>query len=1098
MGYGVACFPKFSNRPASMTKDDALPDPASLSRQKAHLETNPHLFRQLLDASGVAMAVRNTELHPIFFNRAFIDFLGYSTEDIHSHPPGKVLPEETLALYEKEVIPALHAGESWEGEYVVRAKGGRKRPVWGRFDPVLDEWGKLTHVVSIMRDVSEAKRLRNALSQAEQYLHFLAENISDCLFRLRLSDGKYDYISPAVETITGYAPKQFYDTPRFLEKLAGDDWAPIFEAWWAELLDGSGPDEYEFPVRHRDGSSRWLNQRITLARGDAGTPLAIEGVLTDITARKEAETELATVRKSLQFINESTSDIFFRLRIPEGTYDYLSPSVERFSGYSLKEYEDTPLLVKSIIHEDWQDYFRETWTELLNGEVRPEYEFQFVHKNGEVRWARQRVILIRDAEGKSAAIEGMATDATAHKLAEKALRESERKYRLLAENVTDVVWLQDANASFTYITPSGESLWGYTLEELRDLHYKTLLTPQSLEIVREQNRRRKAMESRGVYGSTHRMELELVRKDGTTVWAESMVSRLLSPEGRPEGFLGVTRDITDRKQAELAIQENERRFRTLFEDSPISLWEEDLTRLKTYFDELKDGGVTDFREFFTSHPEALGKCATLVDVVDVNRATLELLGAASREELLGNLDLVLTESSMAAFTEEMVLLASGGFEYQGEITHRTLTGEIIWVAVHFAVPPEYQETLSRVIVSLIDVTPRKRVEQALMESEERYRALVKNAQEGVVVLVRQKPVFINEAMTEILGYELDELAHIKPTEIVHPEDRDKVLAQLGDYLTGEREEGFATGRALTRGGQEKWITIIVKSIAWSGREARLVILSDISAHKLLEEELRAAHKEMERRVAQRTVELSAANIKLQEEVAEREKAQERILSLTKDIISVQEAERQRIARDLHDNVAQDLSSIVLNLETLFDGHDDLDPEIHRRGEATAQVVKKAIAAVRDIAYGLRPPALDQLGLTRALENYCQEISGRSGVVIDFFSTGIESGSLDSDAEINIYRMLQEGLNNVAKHARASKVTVRMVKSHPDIILRIEDNGRGFDVVTRLAEAAEEKRMGVRSMEERARLLGGTLEIQSLVGKGTRIIVTVPLEHARRQ
>ncbi len=1080
-----------------MKKDNAIPRNASLSRQKTDLETNPHLFRQLLDASGVAMAVRNTELDPIFFNRAFSDFYGYSVEDLHRIAMAQVLPEDTLRLYIQEIIPAIHSGKSWDGEYVIRTQSGLRRPVWGRFDPVLDEAGNLTHVISIMRDVSDAKRLRNALSQAEQYLHFLAENISDCLFRLRLSDGRYDYISPAVETITGYRSRQFYDKPRFLEQLAEEGWGDTFARWWVQFLDGTSRKEYEFPIRHKDGTRKWINQRITLTKDDSGTPLAIEGVITDVTARKEAETELATAQKSLHFISQSTSDIFFRLRIPEGTYDYLSPSVERFSGYSIQEYQDNPLLIRNIVLESWQDYFNETWEELLRGEIRPEYEFQYTHKSGEVRWARQRVIMIKDKNGNPIAIEGIATDATDHKQAEEALKESERKYRLLAENVSDVVWTQNNDSVFTYATPSVESLWGYTLDELLGLDYNILFTPESLKAVRAQIRNREMMEAQGKYDFTDRMELEHIRKDGTMVWAESMVSRLLSPKGEPTGYLGVTRDITARKRAEFAIQKSERRFRTLFKDSPISLWEEDLTRLKAYFDELKDSGITDFRQYFYSHPEALKKCATLVDVVDINRATLDLLGAKSKDELMGNLDRVLTESSMAAFTEEMILLASGGFEYQGEITHRTLKGDIIWVAVHFAVPPEYQDTLSRVLVSLIDVTPRKRVEQALMESEERYRALVENSKEGVVVVVGSKPMFINEAMSDILGYSLDELNLLNSKKIVHPQDMKSVTEQLKEYMDGKRREGFATCRVLTKTGHEKWITISVKPIVWGGQDAELQILTDISAHKHLEEELRAAHRDMEKRVHLRTSELSEANLLLHEEVAEREKTQEHIFALTKDILLVQEAERQRIARDLHDNVAQDLSSIVLKLETLFDGHDRIDSELYSRGEAAARVVKKAIAAVRDIAYGLRPPALDQLGLTRALENHCQEIAGRTGVLIDFFSTGIESGTMDPDTEINVYRMLQEALNNVAKHAQASKVTVRMVRSHPDIILRIEDNGRGFDVARRLAQAADEKRMGVRSMEERARLIGGSMEIQSLVGKGTRIIFTVPLEHARR-
>ncbi|MDD3313655.1 PAS domain S-box protein [Pseudodesulfovibrio sp.] len=1069
-----------------------------LREQIAELESNPNLFRQLLNASGVAMAVRNAELKPLLFNRAFSDFLGYSREEVLNSPPGHILPDETRRLYQEQVMPLLRAGESWEGEYVIRSKGGRRWPVWGRFDPVVDESGKLTHVISVMRDVSEARRLRNALDHVERHLRFLAENISDCLFRLRLTDGRYDYISPAVSAITGFSVQEFYDTPRFLRYLAPEDWRSVLELWWDEYLAGTVRAEYDFPIIDATGATKWLNQRVSLVRDCDKKPIAIEGVLTDITARHEAESELATARESLNFIRNSTSDIFFRMRVPEGTYDYLSPSVERVTGYTLQEYRDTPLLARDIMQEDWREYFEECWKEILRGEIRPAYEFQCVHKSGEVRWMHQRIILVTDEDGAPVAIEGLVSDVTSQKLAEEAIRESERKYRLLAENITDVVWTQDNDLTFTYVTPSVRHLWGYTQEEMGRLPDRALFTPGSMRLVADLRAQRRALEERGQYDVTHRTELELVRKDGSVAWAEVVVSRLLGRDGRPIGYLGVARDISARKKAETALQWSERRFRDLFEDSPISLWEEDLTRLKFFFEELKASGVADFREHFASHPEDLAKCATLVDVVDVNRATLEMLGASGRDELLGNLDRVLTESSMAAFAEEMVLLASGGHEYRGEITHRTFHGDIIWVAVHFAVPPEYRETLSRVIVSLIDVTPRKRAEQALKESEGRYRALVENAREGVIVSRDAEPLFINEATTHILGYTLEELASRDPLELVLPEDR-HLIRDFGDGPpVSPRFRRTVTCRVRTRDGGVKWVAVGVKSILWGGREAELAILTDITAHKSLEAELRAIHARMEERIVLRTAELSRANLKLKEEVAEREKAQEQILSLTKDIIRVQEAERQRIARDLHDNVAQDLSSIVLKLKTLFDGHDGVDAELFQRGESAARVVKKTVADVRSIAYGLRPPALDQLGLVRALENYCQEVARRTGLFIDFFSAGMESGTLESDAEINVYRMLQESINNVVKHADATKVTVRAVKSHPDIILRIEDNGRGFDLETRLPEAARENRMGVRSMEERARLNGGTMEIQSLPGKGTRVVFTIPLERDRRQ
>ncbi|MFH1912975.1 MAG: PAS domain S-box protein [Pseudomonadota bacterium] len=928
-------------------------------------EISPHLFEQVLSASGVAMAIRDAALRPIFANQAFTGFYGYSLEDILEGRAEDILPGPPLALLSETLAPAMREGRSWEGEYAIRTASGRLFPVWGRFDPVFDDSGRLTHVISIMRDASARLRLRNALTQSERHLRFLTENTRDCLFRLRLTDKRFDYISPAVESITGHPPQEFYEVPGLFERLVPADWAGVRDLWWNELLGGTCRHEYEFPVIHRNGSVRWINQRVTLHADPDGSAPAIEGILSDVTARHEAQEKLAVAQHSLNFIATSTSDIFFRMTIPDGTYDYLSPSVERFSGYSLHEYLSRPLFVRDVVHPDWQDYFRVVWDELCQGVVRPEYLFQFVHKSGEVRWARQRVVMHRDTSGAPVAVEGMASDATDYMNTVEALKKSEA------------------------------------------------------------------------------------------------------------------------------------RFRALFEDSPISLWEEDLTRLKAHFDALRELGVTDFRRHFADHPEDLACCASLVEVVAVNKATLNLLRAGSKEDLLGRLDTVLTESSMQAFTEEMIILASGGFECCGEITHRTLDGEIIWVMVHFSVPPEYRQTLSRVIVSLQDVTPRKRAEQALGESEERYRALVENAQEGVAVIRDRAVVFVNHAMARMLDTPCAELKNLDPIVLVHPDDQTWVRGRVADYLAGRGIGPGAPFRVVRPDGAAVWVTLSLKPIRWNGTRARLIILTDVTGHKLLEAELRVAHAGMESRVRRRTAELSEANARLTAEAEERRQARERILSLTQQLLHVQENERQRIARDLHDNVAQDLSSIVLNMETLFDGLAEVNEVLQQRAETVAEVVRGAIAAVREIAYGLRPPALDQLGLIRALQNHCAETAGRTGLEVGFQAVGTEGMALGFDAEINVYRMVQEALNNTARHARADRVSVRLVRSHPELLVRVEDNGQGFDVTSRMAEAAAENRMGLRSMEERARLIGGTVEVQSLIGKGTRIVFRIPLEIIKR-
>ena len=147
--------------------------------------------------------------------------------------------------------------------------------------------------------------------------------------------------------------------------------------------------------------------------------------------------------------------------------------------------------------------------------------------------------------------------------------------------------------------------------------------------------------------------------------------------------------------------------------------------------------------------------------------------------------------------------------------------------------------------------------------------------------------------------------------------------------------------------------------------------------------------------------------------------------------------------------------------------------------------------MRDLAYDQRPPIMDQLGLIRSVFQYCEEFSQKTGVEVDFHSAGMDEIRLDFDTEINLYRLIQETLINIEKHADASRVTIRLVASFPNIILRIADNGKGFPVESRLNTAFSEKRMGIRSMQERVDLLHGKWKIESRLNEGTKIFVEVP-------
>ena len=230
-------------------------------------------------------------------------------------------------------------------------------------------------------------------------------------------------------------------------------------------------------------------------------------------------------------------------------------------------------------------------------------------------------------------------------------------------------------------------------------------------------------------------------------------------------------------------------------------------------------------------------------------------------------------------------------------------------------------------------------------------------------------------------------------------------------------------------------------------------------------------------------------------IIEARRNEEQLRRLSRELIKAQETERRRIARELHDEVAQTLSMTRLRLdglpEMLAAGPDGLA----RAGDTARDCSTRlgtAITALRDLAYDLLPPALAQLGLAETAFRLCEERSARHGVAIAFSADGMEALHMPFETSINLYRVLQEGLANACRHGRCGAITVRLIASHPHCLLRVEDDGQGFDPATRLAQALAEKRMGLWSMRERVRLLGGRLTVRSRPGKGTRIAVEVPI------
>lgn len=231
-------------------------------------------------------------------------------------------------------------------------------------------------------------------------------------------------------------------------------------------------------------------------------------------------------------------------------------------------------------------------------------------------------------------------------------------------------------------------------------------------------------------------------------------------------------------------------------------------------------------------------------------------------------------------------------------------------------------------------------------------------------------------------------------------------------------------------------------------------------------------------------------------IIERKQAQKNIQALSQALIDAQENERRMLSSELHDRVAQDLSAAKISCDMMLDHCVTFPDSVAARLRELSRSLERTITNVRDLSYEMRPPGLEEMGLVRVVENFCQDFRAKSGLQLEFQSAGLSQSRLPVPVAISLYRLIQEGLNNVFKHARAEQAMVRLVKAHPHIVLRIEDDGCGFDVHEVMSRAAPEKRMGLVSMQQRAKILNGTLDIRSAQGKGTKISLRIPAEETQ--
>jgi PAS domain S-box-containing protein len=370
-------------------------------------------------------------------------------------------------------------------------------------------------------------------------------------------------------------------------------------------------------------------------------------------------------------------------------------------------------------------------------------------------------------------------------------------------------------------------------------------------------------------------------------------------------------------------------------------------------------------------------------------------------------------------------------------------------------------------------------------SENRLRQLVDSVEDYAIFItnVGGKIETWNSGAEKIFGYKAEEVIGQHEAIIFTPEDRARNVPEM--EMKTAREKGCANDERwhMRKDGSRFFASGVQTPLFENGELTGYAkIARDLTERVALEERLNRLNADLESKVEARTSELKR-------EIAERKSSEKVRLRLLQKIVTTQEDERKRISRDLHDHLGQKLTALNLNLELLKQKCENA--ELGEIVQKVHELAKDVDSELDFLAWELRPATIDELGLEATLKNFVEEFSRHFNVSADFHSQKFRNKRLLPEIEINLYRIAQEALNNIAKHAKANNVSVLIEKPDNQIVLIVEDDGIGFEPSQK---ASKSEGLGLVGMGERAALIGGAVEIESAIGNGTTVYVRIPASY----
>lgn len=1073
------------------------------------------------------------------WNKAFEKITGYSEEELKNCAPISLFDSEDHQKIRKGLEKAYTEGES-DSEVKLLTKSGEKIPYY--FTSVAIQYNGQSAILGTGINLSERKKAEEELEKARTNYLSLINNIDGIVWEADAKTFEFSFVSKQAERLLGYPVEQWINEPTFWKDHIYEDDRTWAVNYCVQCTKEKIAHEFEYRMVASDGKPVWLRDIVTVYI-ENNEAVSLRGIMVDITERKNAEEENRKSNERFELIAKATNDAIWDWNM-ETNETWGNETLYGFYGLDSAKDKIPSNLFYEHIHPDDVNRVKESMNKALNEKVQSiTEEFRFRKKDGSYRTVIDRAYVYYNNEGKPTRMLGAMQDITERKEAETEKEKERRDATALINSTTDLLWsinkdykLIKANDAFIkglldnggYLIKPGddvlpeerfpkeylqywedlyskglsgekvlteiytpqanttEFLWfeikidpikagneitgiACSMRDITERKKSDILLKESINALKEAQRIAQtgsweldlltnqpkwsdevyrilelneqntspsydiflkaihpddretvnnayinSVKNKTKYDVTHR----LLFPDGRIKFVREQCETIYSEDGNPLQSLGTIQDITKAKNAEISLNESEKKYKNLFYNNPVPLWV--INRENS-------------------------------QIVDVNEAAIKHYGYSHKEFLQ-----MTSKQLRPPFEYERYenFIKKYGRTIEGNIgiwNHAKKDGTLIQVelTVHSIT---YNNQPCRLVLAN-DITEK-------LKLEKRLEFLVSASPAVIYSAATEFPfgaTFISQNIKEQTGYDATDFTTNPDfwSDNIHPGDKEKVIKNIANlFKKGNYAHEY---RFRLKDGTYSWMYDEVKLVYDSnGKPLEMIgYWIKINERKLAEEKTKQTN--------------------------------EQLRQLTTHLQKIREEERKRIGREIHDDLGQQLTAIKMDVAWIDKKIPVETTSIKNKLKNIITLLDGSNLSIRRILSELRPGILDDYGLLEALDWHGRQFTANTGIPV-IINTNESEIKLSEPIATCLFRVYQEALTNISKHAHAEKAIVSININEESIFMNIIDNGKGFD------DHSEKKRIsfGILGMKERVHSVKGDFELSSTPGKGTKISINIPL------